>query len=1003
MSEPQERYYNISKLNKIFALSSLALLATIGWMLLDDYARRWKGYQKEFRSYEVEKTRVKFDRQEKLLDVNDGPYNTLLDELALLQLAYDEKSAGLVDLEKALEKAKAENGLIDQNYRFTKAELDAAKYRHEDAVNHHKSDAEMIAATLKALQSLQAQWVELKLALEVSNLKVQEQTDLLAAERSDLTAKEKEQRRLAQEKTVLENRLKKIDRHNMSIPGLVADLVRDLPMIDMASPNYKIQQVVLKDLTDDINFMQVPKVERCITCHLGVSNSDYAGLPQPFRTHPNLALYVDKDSAHPLEDFGCTSCHGGRGRGTDFVSAAHTPRNEEQGLEWEEKYKWEAFHHWDRPMVPLQYTESGCFKCHSGETVIPGAEKLNLGLQLVEKAGCYACHEIDKYKGWTRPGPNLKAIATKVTPQWAQRWIADPDAFRHNTWMPDFWGQSNNSDPNSQARANQEVRSIAHYLFARSTEIELSDIPVPGDPARGEELVASVGCFACHKIEAEAVETPATRLNLSREAGPNLIGLGSKTTPEWVFNWLKDPHRFRADSRMPNLRLTDQEAADIAVYLTADKNDAFDRQAIAPVDEGIVDDLVTEFLTRTKTRAEADTARSAMSLDDKLEYAGEKLIGHYGCFSCHDVDGFEDSKPIGTELTFEGSKSIHNLDFGFIHIEHSRQAWFKQKLLEPRIFDENRVKTPSEKLRMPNFHFTEEESDALVTALLSFTREEPGHLKIKGATIEDQYIAEGQKIVRQFNCQGCHTLEDEGGAIQPKIKDWLVRYQDPSAEVKYPEMDAADLQAVVISFSPPNLIGEGKKVHAQWLFKFLHAPSPIRPWLTTRMPTYNFTAAQANALVRYFSALDGVDFPFAGMVSEAEIARDYADGEKLFSNDYMACGLCHVAGDQVPKRPPSDWAPDFMLARERLKPDWLLEWIADAGKLLPKTKMPTFFPEDGFDTSGPDDILGGDETKQIRALRNFLLGFGAEKGKTANSKQTMAGEPVSRSFAAPGN
>jgi len=117
----------------------------------------------------------------------------------------------------------------------------------------------------------------------------------------------------------------------------------------------------------------------------------------------------------------------------------------------------------------------------------------------------------------------------------------------------------------------------------------------------------------------------------------------------------------------------------------------------------------------------------------------------------------------------------------------------------------------------------------------------------------------------------------------------------------------------------------------------------------------------------------------------------------------MACGLCHVAGDKVPARPPSDWAPDFLLARERLKPDWLLEWIADAGKLMPKTKMPTYFPEDGFDDSGPDDILGGDETKQIRALRNFLLGFGAEKGKTANSKQTMVGEPVSRTFTASGD
>ena len=1002
MSEPQERYYNIAKLNKVFAISSLVLLGTIGWMLLDDYARRWKGYQREFRSYEVEKTRVKFDKEKNLLKDQER-YQELLVEREAAQAAYDANSAGLVDLRTELEAVQGENDLLVQQYRFTKAELDAAKYQYEEAKNHNSSNLDRAE---EAFDVLQAQEKQQKLAVEVSDQEVQQKRDAFDALGVHLKEIEREQGLFAQEKTLLENKLEKIDQHAMTLPNLVADLVRDLPLIDMASPNYKIRQVVLKDLKDDLNFMQVPKVERCITCHLGIDNLDYKDLPQPFRTHSNLEQYVDKDSPHPLEDFGCTSCHGGRGRGTDFVTAAHTPSSDEQKKEWEEQYNWEAFHHWDTPMVPLQYTESGCFKCHSGETVIAGAENLNLGLQLMERAGCYTCHEIDKYEGWVQPGPNLKAIATKVTPEWARRWIADPHSFRHNTWMPAFWGQSNNSDPNSQARADQEVRSIAHYLFAASKEIELTDIPVPGDPVRGEELVASVGCFGCHKIEPDPVVTPATRQNLQREQGPNLIGLGSKTSATWVFNWLKDPHRFRADTRMPNLRLTDQEAADIAAYLTQSdisKRDDFDRKPLAPIDEAIVDTLVTEFLTRTMTRAQADEQRAGMALDDKLEYAGQKLIAHYGCFSCHAIEGFDDMKPIGTALTQEGSKSIHNLDFGFIHIDHSRQAWFKQKLKEPRIFDENRVKTPGEKLRMPNFNFTDEEADALVTALLGFTKAKPGHLKLTGASVEEQYIQEGQRVVRQFNCQGCHELEGEGGAIQPKVFDWLVKYQDK-------EENEAD--AVFKSFSPPNLIGEGKKVHAQWLFDFLHAPSTIRPWLKTRMPTFNFTAAQSNALVRYFSALDRVDFPFAEMVSDAEIARDYEDGKKLFSEEYLACGKCHIVGDQTPGGSADSWAPDFTLARNRLKPQWMIDWLMDPQALLPGTKMPGYFEAEYFDDAGPEDILGGDETLQIKALRNFILGLGAEKGKTESSarsddrpdpKQTVVGGRVSRAFTVPGD
>ena len=43
--------------------------------------------------------------------------------------------------------------------------------------------------------------------------------------------------------------------------------------------------------------------------------------------HPQLNLYVDVDSPHSFEAVGCTACHDGSGQETDFVVAAHTPRN----------------------------------------------------------------------------------------------------------------------------------------------------------------------------------------------------------------------------------------------------------------------------------------------------------------------------------------------------------------------------------------------------------------------------------------------------------------------------------------------------------------------------------------------------------------------------------------------------------------------------------------------------------------------------------------------------
>ena len=46
--------YDISGLNVVFALSSIALFVTTVWMIWHDYSREWKGYQREFVSLERE-------------------------------------------------------------------------------------------------------------------------------------------------------------------------------------------------------------------------------------------------------------------------------------------------------------------------------------------------------------------------------------------------------------------------------------------------------------------------------------------------------------------------------------------------------------------------------------------------------------------------------------------------------------------------------------------------------------------------------------------------------------------------------------------------------------------------------------------------------------------------------------------------------------------------------------------------------------------------------------
>ncbi len=988
--KPPESHYDPHKLGFYFAIVAVLLLMSVGGLLMKDYSREWKDYQKDFRTLEIEKTRVKYDKAQNDLAANSD-YTALEEELKKEKQNYAANcSAKAASIQKELEALKVKDDLLNQNYKFRKTSLDVAKFQYEAGIEHQSADLNALKSRYDHLTN---QTNTLKLAVEDSEHAIKAKNQIIDDCGQKLKELTKKESTLTKQSGILDRKLRKIDPAEMNIVSQYANYIRDFPIIDLSNPNEKVQQIVLKDITEDVNFMQVPKVDRCITCHLGIANPDYKDAPQPFKTHPNLELYLGNNSPHPMEEFGCTVCHQGRGRGTSFNTTVHTPSSEKEKEEWIKKYHWEEMHHWDEPMLPLPNVEASCFKCHSGETVIKGAEKLNFGMQLIERAGCYSCHLIDKYKDWPKTGPDLTKITSKTSKEWVYRWIIDPKSFRYNTWMPSFFNQSNNNDPESVARSEQEVHAIVDYLFAHTDKFDLTPISVKGDIQKGEELVASIGCFACHQISKNPSEQKINRDTLRQQQGPNLIGLGSKTSTQWVYNWLKDPNRYHPQTKMPNLRLSDQEAADIAEYLTQDKNVPFEKKPMPAVNEKIIDAIALDYLTKTTTQKDAEEQLAKMSLQDKLTFSGEKLIAHYGCYACHNIKRFDNAKPIGTELTEEGSKPADKLDFGFIDIEHSKEAWFHQKLKDPRIFDKEKVRAQADKLVMPNFNFNEEEADAITTVLLGLVKDKTIVKKKPERTVERQYIEEGEKIIRQLNCQGCHIVKDEGGAISKDVKQWLVKYDKRS------ETEADN---VLKSFSPPNLHGVGLKVKPDWLFEFLHNPTDkMRPWLKVRMPTYNFNTEHLNLLVKYFNAVDKAEFPFIGKEDVSLTEDQLKESEKLFVS--LDCMKCHIIGDKMPSGTQDTWAPNLVMAKKRLRPGWILDWVRNPQKFMPNTKMPAFLDTDA---SGPDDIFGGDENVQVKMLRNYLMTLThapetAAPAAPAPAAPPAAAQPTSSTTTAP--
>ena len=189
----------------------------------------------------------------------------------------------------------------------------------------------------------------------------------------------------------------------------------------------------------------------------------------------------------------------------------------------------------------------------------------------------------------------------------------------------------------------------------------------------------------------------------------------ARSSAGWLFSWIKNPKGYWHDTRMPNLRVSDKEAADITAYLMSLKNDDFLARPRPPLQPALRDELIREHLLAANVPMK-DAEKQIASMDDhqRTIFVGEKTIGRYGCFGCHTISGFEKASPIGVELTEEGSKLVERLDFGFEEgkIPHTLPGWVHRKVMEPRVFDAGKRKRPEELLRMPKFHATDEEADA---------------------------------------------------------------------------------------------------------------------------------------------------------------------------------------------------------------------------------------------------------------------------------------------------
>ena len=263
------------------------------------------------------------------------------------------------------------------------------------------------------------------------------------------------------------------------------------------------------------------RADRCVTCHQAVAWKGFETADEPYRTHPPEPL-----KAHPVERFGCTSCHGGQGWAVD-TEAAHG-----------------QVAHWEEPLLSRslgdQYTLAGdknallqmnCNVCHRYDRETPGMESINHAKALVQQKGCRACHVINERGGTI--GPDLTSVGEKAPEQydygrlsgqktafaWHVAHFKDPRALVPETVMPNFNFSTRDAQALSMLALSWRKSDLPAAYVAGTPRTDPQTVEEKEQEARMKTgpgaWFVKTGCFVCHSVSSLGVKSPA-------QIGPDL-------------------------------------------------------------------------------------------------------------------------------------------------------------------------------------------------------------------------------------------------------------------------------------------------------------------------------------------------------------------------------------------------------------------------------------------------------------------------------------------------
>jgi mono/diheme cytochrome c family protein len=556
---------------------------------------------------------------------------------------------------------------------------------------------------------------------------------------------------------------------------------------------------------------------------------------------------------------------------------------------------------------------------------------------------------------------------------------------------------------------------------------------------KAKNLVLETGCFGCHEIKGYT-DVP--------KIGPPLNSLPAKVNVEWLFRWVKNPHDYNPQTRMPNFLFNDEQAEAITAYLMK-----------------IGKESNYQFIRARGSHAGGNAA------------AGKAIFETVGCNACHVVgDNLAMREKRGTsydiapELTRVGSKV--NPDWLF--------DWIKN----PRHYNAE--------ARMPSLRLSDVEARHIV-AYLTTLKDGRRFDQVKINLDDAEKIARGDRLIREYGCAGCHTIKgmESEGKVSVNLSDFgrkkyeqmdygdtkeLPRHSnldyqenaDGSVSVKHTwagwvygklknsrlyETERIPQKMPVFSFSDEEVklirmflvsmtrdvplpqyqhtfdkrqqdIETGRRLTMRYNCTQCHTmedrggyvlahyeqepalgPPPLpesqgakvqEQWFHAFLKSPTTIRPWLQVRMPTFSFTDDeiakIQKYFLGLSKQELVLRDYAT--TTFDEKYLRAGRrlfesyqclsCHFTGTIPKEKSFADLAPNLALSSTRLKPQWITDWLRDPSKLQPGTRMPTYF----YDGQAPDNtVFDGNAEEQIKALTAYVWSIGKKSPATMMSSR----------------